>query len=149
MTSALSDSGILDDVVASLREAVICQRPISPAAAAYLLNSINYLRHPKRKDEPAPGSEEHAEYLRLIRSVQRRHKPDFTDPAWQEKLAAEILNECFDKLAPTHEVQQYWRCEHHPSALQNYQEELEVCAYGCHLNELRWWENGTCKPQNY
>jgi hypothetical protein len=42
--------------------------------------------------------------------------------------------------------QNFWRCEHHPSALDNYFARRE-CTMGCNMNELRWFDNGTCKPQ--
>jgi hypothetical protein len=42
--------------------------------------------------------------------------------------------------------QNFWRCKHHPSALDNYFARRE-CTMGCNMNELRWFDNGTCKPQ--
>ena len=41
-----------------------------------------------------------------------------------------------------------WRCEHYPSALENFYNRRHVCdVANCHLTELRWYDNGTCKPQ--
>lgn len=39
----------------------------------------------------------------------------------------------------------FWRCEHMPSAIDNYFSH-NVCTHGCHRAELRWYDNGTCKP---
>jgi hypothetical protein len=41
----------------------------------------------------------------------------------------------------------YWRCIHHPSLIENMKDHRYVCEHGCHKSELRWYDNGTCKPQ--
>jgi hypothetical protein len=40
----------------------------------------------------------------------------------------------------------YWRCIHHPSLIENMKDHRYVCEHGCHKSELRWYDNGTCKP---
>jgi hypothetical protein len=94
MTSAQSDTQILESVIQSLRDTVLYNRPISPLSASALLSSIDLLRYPP---QPAPGEEAHAQQLRAQRSTQRIENPDYKDPAWMEKVAAELLNKGFDK----------------------------------------------------
>jgi hypothetical protein len=38
----------------------------------------------------------------------------------------------------------FWRCVHHPSAIDNWWAKRD-CEFGCHKNELRWYDNG-CSP---
>jgi len=42
--------------------------------------------------------------------------------------------------------QRFWRCEHHLSAIDNWGDCHPFCEHGCHKSELRWFDNGTCKP---
>jgi hypothetical protein len=43
--------------------------------------------------------------------------------------------------------QRFWRCEHHPSAIDNYFVHKRFgCEHACEKTELRPWDNGTCKP---
>jgi hypothetical protein len=47
---------------------------------------------------------------------------------------------------PPKAYQNFWRCEHYPSAVDNYYDGVESrwrCAHGCHKSELRWNDNGT------
>jgi hypothetical protein len=82
-----------------------------------------------------------------------------TQDDWREtyeKIAARVYNEAFDvKLTPIgagtvtnwHETQRFWRCEHHPSAIDNYFAPKRFgCEHACEKTELRPWDNGTCKP---
>jgi len=41
------------------------------------------------------------------------------------------------------EFQHFWRCAHHPSALQNFQDERTECMWECHTQELKSWHNGS------
>jgi hypothetical protein len=115
----MSDSDILSELRCILRLAVIDQTPISPARAERILSTI----------DPT---------LRALRTY--TNGTSFSDQTVREVLADVPLRR------KGTDMQQFWRCEHHPSALQNYQDEIEACVFGCHLNELRWWDNG-CKPQ--
>jgi hypothetical protein len=36
----------------------------------------------------------------------------------------------------------FWRCAHHPSAIDNFFSETRSCGWGCHLAELKWHHNG-------
>jgi hypothetical protein len=36
-----------------------------------------------------------------------------------------------------------WRCEHYPSALENFFDGRQQCEFNCNLSELRWNDNGT------
>jgi hypothetical protein len=40
------------------------------------------------------------------------------------------------------EFQHYWRCEHYPSAIENFFGKRAVCEWCCHTQELRWHDNG-------
>ena len=39
--------------------------------------------------------------------------------------------------------QRYWRCAHHPSAIENFFEKRTLCEWDCHTQELMWFHNGT------
>lgn len=41
--------------------------------------------------------------------------------------------------------QEFWRCKHYPSSIDNFFNRELVCEHGCHKSELRWFDNG-CKP---
>ena len=39
--------------------------------------------------------------------------------------------------------QYFWRCEHHPSAMENFFERRTTCELvGCHTQELKWYHFG-------
>ena len=38
--------------------------------------------------------------------------------------------------------QHYWRCKHHPSAIDNFFHSRTMCEWSCHAEELRWYHNG-------
>jgi hypothetical protein len=38
--------------------------------------------------------------------------------------------------------QNYWRCEHHPSAIQNFFERRPGCEWDCHEQPLQWHHGG-------
>lgn len=38
--------------------------------------------------------------------------------------------------------QQYWRCFHHPSAIDNFFEHRTKCEWECETQELQWWHHG-------
>ena len=40
------------------------------------------------------------------------------------------------------EFQNFWRCEHHPSALANFFNGPATCEWCCHTQELRWYHGG-------
>jgi hypothetical protein len=40
------------------------------------------------------------------------------------------------------EFQNFWRCEHRPSALENFFNSTTVCEWCCHTQELRWHDSG-------
>jgi hypothetical protein len=39
--------------------------------------------------------------------------------------------------------QRYWRCAHHPSAIENFFDGRKECQWECHKQELHWYHNGT------
>jgi hypothetical protein len=39
--------------------------------------------------------------------------------------------------------QRFWRCEHHPVAIDNFSEGTHICEWGCDLTKLEWHHNGT------
>lgn len=41
-----------------------------------------------------------------------------------------------------HPVQFFWRCAHHPSAIENFFEKRTTCEWGCHTQELKWYHHG-------
>ena len=57
----------------------------------------------------------------------------------------------FDWQSPVQKAffQRTWRCEHHPSAIDNWGDCRPFCEHGCHKSELRWYDNGTCKPPTF
>jgi hypothetical protein len=40
------------------------------------------------------------------------------------------------------EFQNFWRCEHHPSALANFFNGPATCEWCCHTQELHWYHGG-------
>lgn len=38
--------------------------------------------------------------------------------------------------------QRFWRCAHHPSAIDNFFGALTTCEWGCHDEALRWYHRG-------
>jgi len=48
---------------------------------------------------------------------------------------------CTTKASPP-PFQYYWRCAHHPSAIDNFFEKLAGCEWMCHAQELRWHHSG-------
>lgn len=42
-----------------------------------------------------------------------------------------------------HPFQNFWRCAHHPSALENFEARRTTCEFECHCQPLRWYHNGT------
>lgn len=46
------------------------------------------------------------------------------------------------QTSPT--VQHYWRCAHHPSAIENFfaKPQLLGCEWDCQTQSLRWYHNG-------
>lgn len=42
--------------------------------------------------------------------------------------------------------QYYWRCEHHPSAIENFFTNRETCEFECHKQPLRWHDSGFHQP---
>ena len=51
------------------------------------------------------------------------------------------------RMEPTPpEYQHYWRCEHHPSALENFFRKRHTCEWMCHAEELRWHHHGNHPP---
>jgi hypothetical protein len=43
---------------------------------------------------------------------------------------------------PTQMFQNFWRCAHHPSALENFEARRTTCEFECHCQPLRWYHNG-------
>lgn len=43
---------------------------------------------------------------------------------------------------PTQQVQHFWRCAHHPSAIDNHFDKLLGCEWDCQTQSLRWHHNG-------
>jgi hypothetical protein len=58
---------------------------------------------------------------------------------WKERYAADVYNAGFEG----ENMQRFWRCEHHPSAIDNWDVWREHCEHGCDKSELRPWDNGT------
>jgi hypothetical protein len=38
--------------------------------------------------------------------------------------------------------QHYWRCAHHPSAIENFFDHRTTCEWGCHEQTLLWHHSG-------
>ena len=38
--------------------------------------------------------------------------------------------------------QNFWRCAHHTSAIENFFSTRQTCEWGCHTTELRWYHSG-------
>jgi hypothetical protein len=55
---------------------------------------------------------------------------------------------CVEQRAPTPVFQHYWRCEHYPSALENFQNDRAPC--GLCTEPPTWWSNGeNRKPKSW
>jgi hypothetical protein len=55
----------------------------------------------------------------------------------------------FDELlSVTPPRQLFWRCEHHPLAIDNFFAQRAECEWCCHTQELRWHHNGTHPTPN-
>ncbi len=39
-------------------------------------------------------------------------------------------------------IQYFWRCAHHPSAINNFFVERSTCEWSCHTQELKWHHGG-------
>jgi hypothetical protein len=47
------------------------------------------------------------------------------------------------RVLPPRTFQYFWRCAHHPSAIENFFDVRTMCDRGCHAERLRWHHNGT------
>lgn len=124
----MSDTEILEGVIRDLKWHITQGRPMSPLLAR---DTLNYIEA-RRKERRAPPC------VQPIPSVE-----------WRERIAADILNRAFCNAYRS--PQNFWRCEHHPSLIENPSNVALVngCEHGCDKNELRWFDNGTCKPPTY
>jgi hypothetical protein len=48
----------------------------------------------------------------------------------------------FTDRSPPALHQHYWRCAHHPSAIDNFFERRTLCVFECHAQLLEWHHNG-------
>lgn len=41
-----------------------------------------------------------------------------------------------------HAFQNFWRCAHHPSAMENFFTDITACEWECHTQKLEWYHSG-------
>lgn len=158
----MDDTKILDLVLGRLKPIAVDGMPLSPKRAALLIEQIGALRGQRIVSDADPLDVTAAEFPQGAR-VKHEYagygtvngRPYYggkeicvpvrwdnigkADAGWFARLMERVPDEF-----PTG-TQDFWRCKHHPSAINNYYIDRDYCGYGCEKNELRWFDNG-CKP---
>jgi hypothetical protein len=157
-----SDTWILDQLLKRIRSYLDAERPASVAVLEIWEDLINEERGGRRTSSPEPKKCPHGVSISPatvclqcadpVFHVASRNNPTpyqtFTLTGMPQAGIKEVRDKYQVNGYPYDEqpFQNFWRCEHHPSALDNYFARRE-CTMGCNMNELRWFDNGTCKPQ--
>lgn len=162
----MDDTKILDIVLDRLKRHAEDEMPISPKRAALLIEQIGTYRGQRTvsyapPDRLAVTAAEFPEGTRVKHAwagagygtvsgypyhsgistsicvpVQWDDRTK-TDTGWFAHLMERVPSECYY-------AQEFWRCKHHPSAINNWYDGETACGYGCEKSELRWFDNG-CK----
>jgi hypothetical protein len=145
----VTDTEILDQTIALLGTWSMHGLVISPARARIWIDEIHKKRNPLRRvdDSYTNGTsfsdQTVSEFYKTPGpyAVQDGKKGDPYYPSLHEQRPH------FDRDITGQYHQNFWRCPHHPSAIVNWFDgKTGQCAHGCDPSELRWCDNGTCKP---
>jgi len=67
-----------------------------------------------------------------------RYSPPAAVPATEHRAHTGFFT---DRSPP--EAQHFWRCAHHPSAIDNYFERRTECMWDCDAQRLEWYHSGS------
>lgn len=133
----MNDTEILTSLQEAMRVAVRWQHPASPRLLDQWADWIDQERRPERRTPVAQACIDAG----LSNYHTYTNGTSFSDHTVREALAPR----------PYPPIQRFWRCEHWPSAIDNWHAHggrgESWCEHGCEASELRSWDNGTCKPQ--
>jgi hypothetical protein len=151
----MNDTEILTSLQTAMRVAVRWQQPASPRLLGEWANWIDQERQPERR---APDDD--------LRAAAKECAPGFAPCKIDDTIFWMGKDDQMHQSSPPHEdlewtdadrrnwyigtrgvqlseTQRFWRCEHHPSAIDNWDVWRGYCGHGCDKSELRSWDNGT------
>lgn len=151
----MNDTSILSDLLTGLKFYARGRVPMSPALLESVIAVVERRLGDARR-ERAEGW--NVEGWNNVLGVSLEQTTRERDAKWAQNLSPVGAG----VVVGDKPYQGFWRCEHHPSAIENYFGRHSAglidgqmvptvliqkhCEHGCDTNELRWWDNGTCKP---
>jgi hypothetical protein len=132
----MNDTEILTSLRDALKVAVDWQWPISPRLSKQYMDWIDRERQPERR---TPEDGRSGQDVVIKSPLLPEHQQD--DLKWTDADRRSWF--IGTRGVQLSETQRFWRCEHHPSAIDNWDVWREYCEHGCDKSELRWSDNGT------